>query len=112
MKPVSSPTNIYGPRRLYSPRRVEKPHGTGTLGDKKPGNAGPAMLNARPSAKPQACHFETGVFGGTLKTGVPAEFIAQILGQILETNRADPTAAARAYGAFVNTEKARPIGVV
>jgi hypothetical protein len=80
-------------------RRVEKPNGSSGLGQEMRSARRAVMLNpvARDESRPS--RFDTASRVGECDYPMPAPFVAQIIGQVLETKRADFASATRAYAA-------------
>ena len=97
MKLSGAVLEIYGPSRIFPPRRVEKPNGSNRLdSENRHGNL-PAMMNPRAEAPRKSSRFETHAEPCNLRNGTSSAFVAQILGQILETDTPEKPAVARAY---------------
>jgi hypothetical protein len=113
MKLVDPVIEIYAGTRTQPWWRVEKPNGASRLDEERRRAAGPTILNARtkPQAKPSRSETPSPVTPST--EGIPASFIAQILGQVLATKKADAARCARAYEeAGRDPAEIRPIGWV
>jgi hypothetical protein len=83
--------------RLAAPRIVEKPHDAGRLGRENPRDpASPVTRFERRSAA-RASRFGTYYAGGADRRGMQARFVAQVLGQILDSSQNSTLIATRAY---------------
>jgi hypothetical protein len=112
MKVIGPVTEVYGAPRLVIQRKVEKPNASSGLGrETRPAQA-PIMLNRAPAEETQPCRFETAAATTELAAAIPAPFVAQIIGQVLETKRADFAAALRAFKANDEWRMARNYSVV
>ncbi len=99
MRVIGPLTEVYGPPRLTVRRRVEKPNGSSGLGRDARLAHGPVMLNPAAGDEPHASRFGTTSRVCDFDHAIPAPFIAQIIGQVLETKRADIASAMRAFQA-------------
>ena len=97
MSPVGPVIEIYASAGSRGSRRVEKTNISSRLADEQRRANRSAIVNPPVKPKPEASHFETHCCGGPLANGIPAGFIAQILGQVLATNKADAARRAQAY---------------
>lgn len=97
MKSVGPIIEIYAGARPEPRRRVEKASISSGLEDQRHRRGGPAILNAPITPSSRESRFETNSTVGSLGEGIPAGFIAQILGQVLLTKRPDPASGLRAY---------------
>ena len=99
MRVVDPVTEVYGAPRLTSKRRVEKPNGLSGLGGEARPAQRPVMLNRAIDEESEASRFETASRVRNSNDAIPAPFIAQIIGQVLETKRCDTLSAKRAFQA-------------
>jgi hypothetical protein len=97
MKIVSTVTAIAPLSRAGSLRRVEKiSPSNGLKRDVRRGQRrGPDVRYAFDTLR--VSRFETRCENDASENGMPAGFIAQVIGQCLETTSSDPVAARRAY---------------
>ena len=97
MKPAGPVIEIYARPRHETWPRVEKASMSGRL-DNPPRDAeGVRKLNMRTKSASEPCLSGTHSASSPLATGVPAGFIAQVIGQTLSTSRANAKARMRAY---------------
>ena len=99
MRVIGPITEVYGPARLGMKRRVEKPNSSSGLGQETRPRSGAIMLNAVIDEGTHPCRFGTASPSTDFDNAIPAPFIAQIIGQILETKRSDSASAMRAFKA-------------
>jgi hypothetical protein len=97
MTSVGPTVEIYAAPRSESRRRVEKANMSSRLEDDRRRAGGPAMLNGAVKVSASPSRIETISSTNSLVEGIPTGFIAQILGQILVTKRADLASSLRAY---------------
>ena len=99
MKVIAPITEVYGAPRVIQKRRVEKPNGTSGLGHETRSTRRPVMLNSATSEETRPYHFGTTSRIHDFDNAIPAPFIAQIIGQVLETKSRDVASAMRAFQA-------------
>src|SRR5437868_14477451 len=97
MRVIGPITEVYGPARFAMKRRVEKPNASSGLGQQTRSTHRPIMLNPVAGEETHACRFDTASSVESFGNAIPAPFIAQIIGQVLETKRPDNASAMRAY---------------
>jgi hypothetical protein len=76
---------------------VEKPNASSGLNKETRRKTDLHLVNARTKTARETSHFETHCHAGPLQTGVPASFIAQVLGQFLQPQRAAPQPSVDLY---------------
>ena len=108
MKSGGIASDIYTPARAPARWRVQKLNASSHLGGETRRPNAPAILNPPLATAPEASHFETSTRAAPTRNGMPATFIAQVLGQILETKRRDPAYGRRIYEARVSVSAERP----
>jgi len=99
MKVIAPITDVYGPPRVTQKRRVEKPNGSSALRQDTRPTRRPVMLNSAASEEAHPSRFGTTSRICDFDNAIPAPFIAQIIGQVLETNGRDIASALRAFRA-------------
>ena len=99
MRPISPITEVYGSLRTHARRRVEKPNSASDLREDARTPSRAVIVNHAPLRSAQASHFETRERASDISNAIPAPFIAHIIGQVLETKRADAASATRAFKA-------------
>ncbi len=99
MRVIGPITEVYGPARLAVKRRVEKSNASSGLGQQTRSTHRPIMLNPVAEEETHASRFDTASRVGAFGNAIPAPFIAQIIGQVLETKPSDNASATRAYKA-------------
>lgn len=99
MRVVGPITEVYGAPRLHAKRRVEKPNEPSGLGREARPEQRAVMLNPEVDEERKASRFGTASRVRDFNDAIPAPFIAQIIGQVLETNRYDIASAMRAFTA-------------
>src|SRR5215813_12958022 len=97
MKVIGPVTEVYGAPRLAIQRKVEKANASSGLGRETRSPPPPVMLNRAPAEETQPSRFETAAATTEFAAAIPAPFVAQIIGQVLETKRADFASALRAF---------------
>ena len=97
MRLGASAFTIYPSARAAAARRVEKAKAGKALDDAERRESKPAMLNPALRADRTPSRFGTRAESVTCQNGVDCGFAAQILGQILGTNKADSAAVVNAY---------------
>jgi hypothetical protein len=99
MKVIGPITEVYGALRPTLRRRVEKPNGSSGLGQEMRSARRAIMLNPVARDEPRPSRFDTASGVRECDHAMLAPFVAQIIGQVLDTKRADPASAMRAYAA-------------
>jgi len=99
MRVIGPITEVYGAPRLTSKRRVEKPNEPSGLGRQARPAQRAVMLNRLVDEDGEPSRFGTASAARDFNDAIPAPFIAQIIGQILETKRCDIASAKRAFEA-------------
>jgi hypothetical protein len=97
MKAAASLSGIYTPSRFSPHRKVEKVSAPSCLHGENAERGSSSRMNAKTARMARLSHSGTQIVNGAAPNGMPAGFVAQILGQVLSTNRADMRSAARAY---------------
>ena len=97
MKSVGPVIEIYSSPRWDTWPRVEKACVSSRLQDPSRDGDGVGKFNARVKPASDRSHSVTHSWGSPLTTGIPAGFIAQVLGQTLSTSTANAKARLRAY---------------
>jgi hypothetical protein len=88
----------YCGRAMVAPcRRVEKPENASNLREERRREPARVAALAHRASLAHSSRSETRFRGETVNSGIESRFAAQVLGQMLETRRANPVLAARAY---------------
>jgi hypothetical protein len=101
MKSVGPAIEIYASPRRDSWPRVEKAGISSRLQDPPRDGEAAGTFNARASPASDLSYSGTQPWGSPLATGIPAGFIAQVLGQTLSTSTSNAKARLRAYAEAV-----------
>ena len=97
MKSVGPILEIYSAPRPQPWRRVEKTNGSSRLDEEKHRTPEAGILNAPGKRSAATSRFETSPAAGLVGEATPPGFIAQVLGQVLATKKADPARCLKAY---------------
>jgi len=76
---------------------VEKSAGSSSLHGKHERRSGRSLTHSARGSRAGLSRFDTGNASGAARNGMPAGFVAQVLGQALETKPENPMLAARLY---------------
>jgi hypothetical protein len=107
MKVVGPVFDVYTPARDPFRRKVEKASVSSRLKEEKGRSTRSARMNGPQKRDVRASRSETPPPDDAPTNGMPAGFIAQILGQVLATKRPDATVAARAYARSARSARSR-----
>ena len=99
------------PGRALTLRRVEKSGESSGLHEKYERRSGRTPTYAGRDRRARASRIDTGYSRSPARNGMPAGFVAQVLGQVLETKPENSEAAARLY-ARSNPKNGRLIRVL
>jgi hypothetical protein len=91
--------------RALTLRRVEKSGGSSGLHEKHERRAGRTLTYSGRDRRAGTSRIDTGSSRGQARNGMPAGFVAQVLGQVLETKPENPMLATRVYARSARTPK-------
>jgi uncharacterized protein YceH (UPF0502 family) len=83
--------------RLAGPRIVEKPNGASQLDEENLRDPAPPMVRVERRKAARASRYGTYYAGGADRRGMQARFVAQVLGQILDSTQNSTLLATRTY---------------
>src|SRR5258708_32659190 len=98
MKVGSNNSEFRTRTRLAAPRIVEKLNDASRLGEENPHDPATPVARFERRSAARASRFGTYYAGGADRRGMQARFVAQGLGQILDSGEEKTLLAARAYG--------------
>jgi len=93
------------PSRALTLRRVEKSGGCNSLHEKHERRSGRTLKYSGRDRRAGASRIDTGYSRSPARNGMPAGFVAQVLGQVLETKPENLEAAARVYARNLRSSK-------
>jgi hypothetical protein len=100
-------TDVYSSNARALRRGVEKPNVSSGLKDERKLRQQPKMLNMSLNDRRRSSRFETRADPPSNEGGMPAGFIAQVLGQVLTTNDAEKARRARAAREYARSGRAQ-----
>jgi hypothetical protein len=99
--------------RSPAPRRVEKSSIANSLGEEKLREPRPSAVQRERRSAARASRFGTRYAGANERRGMQARFVAQVLGQILDTHGNNAVLAVRAYAhGITQSKETRLVGIV
>jgi hypothetical protein len=95
----------YPTGRALVVRRVEKSGGSSSLHGKHDRRATRTLTHSARGSRAGLSRFDTDPSSGPARNGMQAVFVAQVLGQVLETKPESPILAARVYSRSARNPK-------
>lgn len=98
--------------RSLAPRRVEESSIASSLGEEKLREPRPSAVQRERRSAARASRFGTRYAGANERRGMQSRFVAQVLGQILDTHANDAVIAGRAYArSIAENKRTRFVGI-
>lgn len=91
--------------RALVARRVEKSVGSSSLQGRHERRSGRTLTHSARGSRAGLSRFDTGNASAPARNGMQAGFVAQVLGQVLETKPESPILAARVYARSARNPK-------